>query len=126
MELMDTSFYVHGEVKPSLSIHLGALLPVTENETPPPHTAVHSKENDVRLAGEQAAWLARASLKLLGSQLATAAQPSATALKADGYILFLFGKKIHSTINDSWSVSSTIFFYIKIKDDLERFLMASQ
>ena len=92
----------------------------------PPHTAVHSKENDVRLAGEQAAWLARASLKLLGSQLATTAQPSATALKADGYILFLFGKKIHSTINDSWSVSSTIFFYIKIKDDLERFLMASQ
>lgn len=31
-----------------------------------------------------------------------------------------------SAVNDSWSISSSVFFYIKIKDDLGRFPMASQ
>lgn len=31
-----------------------------------------------------------------------------------------------SAVNDSWSISSSVFFYIKIKDDLGKFPMASQ
>lgn len=78
------------------------------------HTTMLSKENRAQPGGEPArnfsdsSWQAQLSL-------------SATALRADGYILFLFGgEKIHSTINDSLSRSSTMFFFMKNKKRIQK------
>jgi hypothetical protein len=104
---MDTYFLVYVK-KAHLAIALIALGSISEDAT------VHSGK--VCSLGRPAACRHLPCQPDPLIELAREAQPISAALNADDMYYFCLGKKIHSTINDCWSISSTIFFYIKIGD----------